>query len=176
MGKNTNVILNVLKVIGYLLLILLILVVCGIISGIAICFIQTLLFVPKSYMLWTFNSPEKYLIFIVILIIDLFIYYLFIDRKLNRSKTPSLLARILRKCKVPIALFIIVLFYVLITSVTVFTNDKMIDRTFYHPTPTEYKYSDILSVKAGVYGNRIPWRQGQRPVLLYHHPERRQKN
>lgn len=49
----------------------------------------------------------------------------------------------------------IVLFYMILTSVTVLTNTKIIDYSYLAPQGKEYSYNDIVEIQTGVYGDQF---------------------
>ena len=46
----------------------------------------------------------------------------------------------------------VILFYMIISSVTVITKNKIIDYSFLHPQGQVFNYDDIIKINTGVYG------------------------
>jgi hypothetical protein len=135
------------------LLLVISIIVFDIILTAAIIFAQNQLFVPKDFLICTFNSPMRSLIFVIYILLDLFIYSLWklLFKKNNENY------RFKKKCRITISIITAILIYIRITSVSIFTDEKIINHSFLHPKAQVYTYKDITSVQAGIYGNRIPF-------------------
>jgi hypothetical protein len=127
--------------------------ICDISYVIAISSIQESLFIPKNYLIWTFDAPGKYLVFVIIILIDILAYLLWM-RLLKRAVYWNPFQK---KYLNIIVIFTILSSYIQITSVSVFTDKEIINHSFYHPNAQVYTYKDIHSVQTGIYGNRIPF-------------------
>lgn len=146
-----------------LLFILLFIVLLALILGsyLLIQNIQEILFVPKDYLIWTFNHQGLFLSFLLPYIIfgslDLFPK----GKKEDTRSEERPKARFLRRHRKSIlAIFIpsnMVLLYVIIFSVTVITNNKIIDYSPLNPQGREYSYNEIVQINAGVYGKKQPF-------------------
>ncbi len=119
-------------------------------------FIQTKIFVPSNYILFTFKTPASYLIFLfeIEIIITAFVI-LNNFRKSSKWKFAIELYTFAKKHSVKFITLNIVLFYIALTSVAVVTSDKIIDFNFYNPKGTIYAYDDIKSVETGFYDKKI---------------------
>lgn len=151
MNKTISVILYT------LLYILLFIVLVALLMGgyLLIQFIPEYLFVPKDYLMWTFNQQGLFIKFLLPYII-VGSLYLFPKGKSEDARSENV--KFLRRHRKSIfALFIasnMVFLYVVITSVTIITNHKIIDYSFRHPQGREYSYKDIVQINAGVYGKK----------------------
>lgn len=143
--------IGALRFIGSTILLMIALLFCDILFAIVTRLIQVFFFVPKSYLLWTVNPPGKYAFFIIIALIDIFLYNLWL-KLFQKSETDSFN----KKKWIPASIITVVLLYVQIISVSVFTGEEIIHYSFTHPVAKEYSYTDIRSVQTGVYGNDIP--------------------
>ncbi|MFC7678855.1 hypothetical protein ACFQV5_08040 [Paenibacillus sp. GCM10028914] len=142
-----------------LLFILLFIVLGALLLGAYLLFqiIQEMLFVPKDYLIWTSNNQEWF-ISLLLPYITWGGFYLFLKgREDTRSEGRSKVKFLRRHRKSILALFIasnMVFLYVIISSVTVITNNKIIDYSFLYPQGREYSYKDIVQINAGVYGKK----------------------
>lgn len=115
--------------------------------------VQGKLFVPQEYIMWIFKYPTNRLVFIYELYLFLGIFYIFFKGFRETFRTDFLVS----KRKLILSTFIplnIILFYIIISSVTVITNNKIIDYSFLHPEGREYSYNDVVKIKTGVYGKK----------------------
>lgn len=137
-------------------LMILAMIASAVLYGFLVCLVQDMLFVPKNFMLWTFNNPGKSTIFESLAIVYLFVWSLF-KRKKRTDITGKL--PVVKKIKFKIASLIafIVLFYIQISSVTVFSENRISNYSFYHPFPKTTEYHNITSVNVGIYGSSIPF-------------------
>lgn len=122
--------------------------------------IQNKLFVPEDYLMWTFNYPNSSFIFIYELYLFFGLFYIFHKgfREGIRNKLPSSEEGFFKRNKKLIyTLFIasnIVLFYTIVSAVTVVTNDKIIDYSYLNPLGHEYEFKDIAQISSGVHGKK----------------------
>ena len=118
--------------------------------------IQEMLFVPDDSLMWTFKYPASLGIFIYQVYLILGVFYIF--RKKFRSIYMEFRPRnsfINKNRKSNIRLFIainVILFYMIISSVTVITKNKIIDYSFLSPQGQVFNYDDIIKINTGVYG------------------------
>lgn len=143
-----NLILKVFKKIFLLILSLLLVLVLSLVLFITIALIQEKAFVTQEYMMWVFKSPVSRLV----LIFEVYFVFLFF----KEFRTGAI--AFAKKHKVwvyPSFLFMnSLLLYTVIFNVSVVTNNKIIDHSFFKPTGKVYNYSEIVSIDTGVYGNR----------------------
>lgn len=105
-----------------------------------IIFIQEKLFIKGEYLTFMIKSPYSYLIFLVlILVADKIRTIISKNKRGNEAKLPD---------KYRITL-VILLIYILITSVTVVTEDGIYDYSFYNLKGDTYKFSDVQYVTTG---------------------------
>ncbi|NBI30217.1 hypothetical protein [Chengkuizengella marina] len=123
--------------------------------------IQDKLFVPQEYLMWIFKYPTSRLVFMYLLYVFAVFYYIF-QKKFKRilpTEAYSSKDSFLKKHrKLIFSIFIVLnipLFYIIVTAVTVITNNKIIDYSFLSPKGREYNYNDIVMIKTGVYGERL---------------------
>jgi len=115
------------------------------------------LFVSQDFILWTFNSPMSTFGFIFIIIEDYLIIKYFIgDKHLRENKAYEGLINIFSKKRIIVPVLVFAL-YLIIPSVTVFTDNSIVHRSPINIGGTVYNYSDIVSAKAGVRGYTIPF-------------------
>lgn len=128
---------------------------------ILIVIIQEKLFVPNDYLMWTFNYPTSRFVFIYELYLFWGLFYIFHKgfRKEFRNKVSSSKNSFMkRNRKYIFALFIasnIVLFYVIVSAVTVITSNKIIDYSFLYPQGHEFSFKEIVKINTGVYGKKL---------------------
>lgn len=114
--------------------------------------IQEKLFVPQEYIMWIFKYPANRLVFIYIFyLIFGFFYIFFMD---FRKWLGTTFKSSKRKLLSIFIIFNIVLFYIVISSVTVITNNKIIDYSFHSSEGREYSYNDVVKINTGVYGKK----------------------
>lgn len=105
-----------------------------------IIFIQEKLFIKGEYLTFMIKSPYSYLIFLVLILVgDKIRIIISKNEKGNEAKLPD---------KYRITL-VILLIYILITSVTVVTEDGIYDYSFYNLKGDTYKFSDVQYVTTG---------------------------
>lgn len=114
--------------------------------------LQDLLFVPNDYLIWIFKYPTNKLVFIY----ELYAIIAFIS-VLNKDFREYIIERYKRSAfkKQFIATFMIfniVVFYIIMTSVTVIKSDGLIDYSFLSPQGKKFSYSDIVEINTGVHG------------------------
>lgn len=120
-----------------------------------ITMLQQFIFAPDDFILTVFKSQAFSVIILyeVYLIIGLF--YLFWGQaygSVKESRHPSFWKKH-RKKLVPIFISSnVVLFYYILTSVTVITDTKIIDHSFFAPSGKAYAYTDVIHIETGVYG------------------------
>ena len=107
---------------------------------IAITFIQEKIFIRGDYFTFLTKSPYSYLIFVVEALVITKIIDLFFNRnKRNKHRWIDKL----------MLLSVIVLTYIIITSVTVVTEDGIYDYSFYNLKGNKYEFSDVEYVDTG---------------------------
>jgi hypothetical protein len=139
--------IGILRSVGSVILLIIGLLFCVILFAVILRLIQAFLFVPKDYLMWTVNPPGKYVFFIIAFLISDLWLKLFHEKKTKPVNKKNLILA---------SIITVVLLYVQITSVSVFTGEEIINYSFIHPVAKEYLYTDISSVQTGVYGNDIP--------------------
>ncbi|MDE5415082.1 hypothetical protein [Alkalihalobacterium chitinilyticum] len=123
--------------------------------------LQGMLFVPEDYMMWIFKYPASrfVLVYEILLIISFFYLLNRRTKKLaHKEPFPAQKAWRQRNKKRIYIIFIminIVLFYMILTSVTVITNTKIIDYSYLAPQGKEYSYQDIAQIHTGVFGDQF---------------------
>lgn len=124
--------------------------------------IQEKLFVHQEYIMWIFKYPASRLVFIYEFFLFGGLFYIFnrgFIRKVLGTKAPSSKSILFKKHrKLILSTFItfnIVLIYIIISAVTVITNNKIIDYSFLSPQGREYSYNDVVKIDAGVYGKNL---------------------
>ncbi|WP_036719532.1 hypothetical protein [Paenibacillus harenae] len=112
--------------------------------------VQEKLFVPEEYLMWIFKYPASRLVFIYEIYLFAGFFYLF--HKEFRSSKDSFIKKH-RKQIFPLFIILnIALFYIIVTAVTVVTNNKIIDYSFLLPWGRQYNYNDVVMINTGVYG------------------------
>lgn len=142
-NKKNSMIIEILNhVASFLLYItLFIVIIIGFISFlIAIIFIQKKIFIRGDYFIFLTKSPYSYLIFVVEFLAISKIKVLFFNR--NGMKKH-------RRIDKHILLSVIILIYIIITSVTVVTEDGIYDYNFYNLKGNKYEFSDVVYVNTG---------------------------
>ncbi|WP_198530446.1 hypothetical protein [Bacillus sp. LL01] len=118
---------------------------------ILIGYLQYMIFVPDDYLIWVFKYPYSRFIIIIVLYLFLLFFYFFF-RKYREKPSPT------GKRKALWAGFIvtnIIGFYIIFTSVTVITEETIIDHSFLHPQGKKYDYRDVVKIDAGVRGDNF---------------------
>lgn len=118
---------------------------------ILIGFLQYAIFVPADYILWIFKYP--YSRFIIIIVFYLFLLFFYFFFRKHRKKTQTT-----RKRKALLLGFLtahIIGFYIVFSSVTVITEENIIDYSFLHPQGKKYNFSDVVKINAGIRGDRF---------------------
>ncbi|RDY24870.1 hypothetical protein CHF27_001335 [Romboutsia maritimum] len=121
--------------------------------------LQEFIFVPKDYFMWTINSPQNKVIFILEFIWIIFIMYkasMYKEKK-KSSDFYKKNQKIWKKHRKSFILVNIVLLYAVITNVSVIDYSKIKTYSIFHPLGKEYSIEDIKSINTGVYGSRIPY-------------------
>lgn len=123
--------------------------------------LQGMLFVPEDYMMWIFKYPaSRFVLVYEILLIISFFYML--NRRTKKSVEieafpvkKSWRRKNRKRLYFAGILINIVLFYIILTSVTVITTTKIIDYSYLAPKGKEYSYHDIVEINTGVYGDQF---------------------
>ena len=142
-------ILKVLKAIIFFVISVIVIIILTIAFMLLLSVIKTKLFVPKEYIMWVEGAFSSRLSIIYEIYIVLGLFYIFSkdNRKLMKEMSEN---RIIKKCKKPFMytfiILNIVLMYTVIFDVTVITNNKIIDYTFFSPKGKEYSYDDIVKI------------------------------
>ncbi|WP_346897586.1 MerR family transcriptional regulator [Clostridium sp. UBA7503] len=118
--------------------------------------LQEAIFVPKKYLMFMFKPPYSYLIFFFEVELIAFL----ISRIYKKVKNIELkwtvdLCNFATKNIVATILLNIALLYMCITGITVVTENKITDYSFYNPMGTTYCYEDISKVEAGFKGKKF---------------------
>ncbi|GAA0182171.1 hypothetical protein SH2C18_45970 [Clostridium sediminicola] len=115
--------------------------------------LQGLIFAPDEYLLYMFKPPYSYLVFFFQIEMMMFIIYTFYkNNKYSEFKWVSNIFNYIKK-KILIVIGInLFIFYMCITGVTVVTQDKIVDYSFYKPAGMIYSYDDILKIETGFKG------------------------
>ncbi len=118
--------------------------------------LQEVIFVPKNYLMFMFKPPYSYFIFFFEIELIAFL----ISRVYKKIKNIELkwtvdLCNLAKKNIIATIIINILLLYVCITGITVVTENKIIDYSFYNPMGTTYTYKDISKVEAGFNGKKF---------------------
>ncbi|MGH4121242.1 hypothetical protein [Clostridium sp.] len=149
-------ILKVLKliIIGLVSLISILILTLGV--WVLITTIQTKLFLPKEYIIWTFKYPFSVLVFIYEFYI-IFGFFCFLNKSF-RKFIINFNKRFIKKNRksflASLIILNIILIYTILFNVTVITNNKIIDYTFLSPQGNQYSFNDIVKIDTGVYGKK----------------------
>lgn len=115
--------------------------------------LQELIFVPDEYLLFMFKPPyPKFISFFEIEMIIFIIQALYKRNKYSEWKWVAGIFNFIKKnilIVVGLNLFII---YMCISGITVVTQDKIVDYSFYKPSGEIYSYNDISKVETGFKG------------------------
>jgi len=118
--------------------------------------LQEAIFVPKNYLMFMFKPPYSYLVFFFEVELIAFL----ISRIYKKVKNIELkwtvdICNFVKKNIVVTILLNIALVYMCITGITVVTENKITDYSFYNPMGTTYSYEDISKVEAGFNGKKF---------------------
>ncbi len=118
--------------------------------------LQEAIFVPKSYLMFIFKPPYSYFIFFYEIELIAFL----ISRVYKKIKNIELkwtvdFCNFVKKNIFVTIIINIILLYVCITGITVVTENKITDYSFYNPMGTTYSYEDISKVEAGFNGKKL---------------------
>ncbi len=118
--------------------------------------LQEAIFVPKSYLMFIFKPPYSYFIFFYEIELIAFL----ISRVYKKIKNIELkwtvdFCNFVKKNIFVTIIINIILLYVCITGITVVTENKITDYSFYNPMGTTYSYEDISKVEAGFNGKKF---------------------
>ncbi len=138
----------------FLISILAIILTISIFAGIGA--LQEAIFVPKNYLMFMFKPPYSYFIFFYEIELIAFL----ISRVYKKIKNIELKWTVefcnFVKKNIFVTIFInILLLYVCITGITVVTENKITDYSFYNLMGTTYSYEDISKVEAGFNGKKF---------------------
>lgn len=109
-----------------------------------ITFIQEKLFIKGAYLTYLIKSPYSYLMFVILIMVGTRIGILF-SRK---EKIITIKKRLFQWGKIDI-LIIILLIYIISTSVVVVTKEGIYDYSFYNLKGNKYSFSDVEYVNTG---------------------------
>lgn len=118
--------------------------------------LQEAIFVPKNYLMFIFKPPYSYFIFFYEIELIAFL----ISRVYKKIKNIELkwtvdFCNFVKKNIFVTIIINIILLYVCITGITVVTENKITDYSFYNPMGTTYSYEDISKVEAGFNGKKF---------------------
>jgi hypothetical protein len=114
--------------------------------------VQSKLFIPNDYIMWVVKPPLSRLVFIYE--IYLFFAYYIIFSKDFRETFFSFLKRNRTYLFIIFSIVNIVLLYVILTNVTVITQNDITDYTINTPQGKIYQYKDITNITTGIYGEK----------------------
>ncbi|GLC30168.1 MerR family transcriptional regulator [Clostridium omnivorum] len=118
--------------------------------------LQEMLFAPRDYLMYMFKPPYSYLVFFFeIEIIGFLCSILYKKVENSELKWAYKLVEYVKKNIAAAILLNIILLYMCITAVTVVTENKIIDYSFYNPLGKTYSYSDISNVQTGFKGKLL---------------------
>lgn len=118
--------------------------------------LQESIFVPKDYLMFMFKPPYNYFVFFF----EIELMVLLVSRIYKRVKNVDLkwtmeIWNFAKKHIIITILINVALLYMCITGITVVTENKITDYSFYNPMGKEYSYSDISKVAAGFKGKKL---------------------
>jgi len=122
--------------------------------------IQGKLFLPQEYIMCIFKSPFSRLVFIYELYIIFGFAYIF-NRDLRKFVVWIINFKkgFIKRYKVfflsTFTILNVILIYTILFNVTVITDNKIIDYTFFSPQGKEYNYNNIVKIDTGVYGKKL---------------------
>lgn len=138
-NKSNSTIIEILRhIISFLLYIVMLIIIIIIFVSffIAITFIQEKIFIRGDYLTYLTKSPYSYLIFVV----EALIMYLFFT--CNKKNGHIWIDKFILPS-------VIILTYIIITSVTVVTENGIYDYSFYNLKGNKYEFSDVEYVDTG---------------------------
>ena len=142
-NKSNSTIIEILRhIISFLLYIVMFIIIIIVFVSffIVITFIQEKIFIRGDYLIFLTKSPYSYLIFVVeVLVAGKIIHLFFTRNKKNRHIW-------IDKFILPL---VIILTYIIITSVTVVTEKGIYDYSFYNLKGNKYEFSDVEYVDTG---------------------------
>ncbi|XEC95035.1 hypothetical protein AB6A23_00095 [Paenibacillus tarimensis] len=154
--------MKAIKIILFLIGSFIAVVLLTIVIALVIGMIQEKVFVPQDYLMWIFKYPFSRFVFVYELYFAIAVFYTyskyFSEKGSSYNWTNS--SKIKRYKKLIITTFVtlnLVLFYMIITAVTVITSNKIIDHSFLSPQGREYSYTDVVKINSGVHGKNRWW-------------------
>lgn len=118
--------------------------------------LQEAIFVPKNYLMFMFKPPYSYLVFFFeVELIAFLISRIYKKVKNIELKWTVNICNFAKKNIVVTILLNIALLYMCITGITMVTENKITDYSFYNPMGTTYSYEDISKVEAGFNGKKF---------------------
>jgi len=121
--------------------------------------IQSLIFVPDDFIMWTVGDSVPV---IGLFLFSVFVFYLVIFKKAIKENDEfvEITAFVKRHKKNSIAVFLgilVLIGYYMITNLNVISSDKIVTHSFFHPQGREYSYSDISAIHTGAFNRTIPF-------------------
>ncbi|SET19339.1 hypothetical protein SAMN05660297_01680 [Natronincola peptidivorans] len=148
------------------------LVLIPILSGLIMSIMQSLVFVPEDFIMWSVGNsvPSLALIFFIIMA-SILVYYINTKKHSPEEKLFITVFRFVRRHrKATIAAllgFSIIIGYYMFTNVSVISNDRIVTHSFFHPQGKEYSYTDIEALHTGLYNKTVPFTSHQKGEFYY---------
>lgn len=118
--------------------------------------LQSKIFLPEDYILWVFKYPVSAFIFVFEFYFIVIVFALMLPKRIPIISGIKDFIKEHKKWIYPtFTLANLVLIYALIFNVSVITDTKIKDYSFFSPQGKVYYYSDIVSINTGVYGDRL---------------------
>ncbi|MCC5912228.1 MAG: hypothetical protein JJT76_17575 [Clostridiaceae bacterium] len=141
------------------------LVLLAILSWFIIGTVQSFVFVPEDFIMWTVGGSTPVL---ALGSFSLFLIYLTNRKKINSFIRVSKVVKRHQKTIIAILLgFFIITGYYMFTNVSVISSDKIVTHGFFHPQGREYSLSDIEALHTGLYNRTIPFTPRQKGEFYY---------
>lgn len=139
---------------------------------ILIAIIQAKAFVPSDYVMWINKSPASRLV-LIYEYYAIFVFFFLFNKAMRTALYDRFKGGLIKRYKKWIyaifAIFNIVILYTILFNVSVITNAKIIDYSFFSPQGREYSYNDVKIINTGVYGKKqyIPFSSHSKGDFYY---------
>lgn len=143
-----------------------------ILGGLFLSIIQSIVFVPEDFIMWSVGKSIPILALVITTIMALtLVYYISTKKYSPEDKLFISVYRFVksyRKTTITILLgFCLIISYYMFTNVNIVSSDKIITHSFFHPQGREYSYTDIKALYTGLYNRTIPFTSHQRGEFYY---------
>jgi hypothetical protein len=143
--------LKILKSAGLIILLIIITVLLMIFFAFALSQITVTFFAPKNYLFFSMGL-ERTLIFVLEILVVFTIIVWYKTEIEKKNFFANNIYKSIKKHKLLSTFVVVFTCYIIVSSTTVVTGNKIITRNFLNPVGNSHTYDDVVAIETGFYG------------------------